>query len=177
MRSFVILDRDGVINADSPNYIKSIEEWRPLTGSLEAIGQLSSAGYQIFVATNQAGISRGKLSLETLHDIHLQMNIEVENHGGKIDGIQFCPHHPDQQCECRKPKPGMLFRLAKDHNLDLANGYFVGDSLTDLQAAKAAGCKGVLVLTGNGKKTRTLMSTAALVHSDLAAFVEDLLNS
>ena len=176
MTPFVILDRDGVINFESPNYIKSIEEWRPLAGSLEAIAQLSSAGYQVFVATNQAGVARGKLSLETLHAIHQRMIVEVENYGGKIDGIQYCPHHPDEQCKCRKPKPGMLFRLARDHKLDLANGYFVGDSMTDLQAAKSAGCKGVLVLSGNTPKVHTLIPSYTLVYSDLAAFVNELLD-
>ena len=139
MPAFVILDRDGVINEDSPNYIKSVDEWIPVPGSLQAIAKLTEAGYKVFIATNQAGIGRGKLTLVTLKKIHERMSIEIERFGGKIEDIQFCPHHPDDKCDCRKPKPGMLTNLAKTHDLDLTQGYFVGDSMKDLLAAEAAG--------------------------------------
>ena len=172
---FVILDRDGVINVDSPDYIKSAEEWQPLPGSLEAIARLTTAGYQIFVATNQAGIARGKLSLMALDVIHKRMLREVERHGGKIRDIQYCPHHPCDHCECRKPKPGMLVRLAEIHDLDLSQGYFVGDSLKDLKTAEAAGCKGVLVCSDNEQHALTLKLADGRVHADLAAFVDEIL--
>ena len=138
MAPFVILDRDGVINADSPDYIKSASEWLPLPGSVEAIARLTAAGCQVFVATNQAGIARGKLSLAALEAIHQRMIAEVADAGGLIVDIQYCPHHPDDQCQCRKPQPGMLLTLAARHDLDLREGYFVGDSAKDLEAAAAA---------------------------------------
>ena len=175
MASFVILDRDGVINAESPEYIKSPDEWEPLPGSLDAIARLTKAGFQVFVATNQAGIARGKLSLVELDIIHQRMLNEVEQLGGRIVDIRYCPHHPDDHCNCRKPAPGMLLDLAKIYNLDLSMGHFVGDSIKDLQAAKAAGCKGVLVLSGNGHESLKLFPDFKPVHKDLASFASQLL--
>ena len=175
MPAFVILDRDGVINEDSPNYIKSVDEWIPIPGSLQAIAKLTEAGYKVFIATNQAGIGRGKLTLVTLKKIHERMTSEVERFGGKIEDIQFCPHHPHDKCDCRKPKPGMLTNLAKAHDLDLTQGYFVGDSMKDLLAAEAAGCTGVLVLSGTGQRTLELCPGYKPAHLDLAAFVDSLL--
>ena len=171
---FVILDRDGVINEDSPDYIKSPDEWIPIPGSIDAIRRLTKQGYDIYVATNQAGVARGRLTLEALLDIHRKMLDAVETAGGRIRDIRFCPHHPDDGCPCRKPRPGMLEDLAETHRLDLASGYYVGDSLTDLSAAEAAGCTGVLVLTGKGHETRRLRPRHEPVHADLAAFARAL---
>ena len=175
MPAFVILDRDGVINEDSPNYIKSVDEWIPIPGSLQAIAKLTEAGYKVFIATNQAGIGRGKLTLVTLKKIHERMTSEVERFGGKIEDIQFCPHHSQGTCECRKPKPGMLTNLATIHDLDLSQGYFVGDSMKDLLASEAVGCTGVLVLSGNGHQTLKLRPGYEPAHPNLAAFVDTLL--
>ena len=177
MTPFIILDRDGVINAESADYIKSVDEWRPLPGSIEAIAQLTTSGYDVFVATNQAGIAKGKMSLEDLSSIHQLMLSEVERAGGRIIDIQYCPHHPNDNCKCRKPKPGMLFRLAEVYGLNLELGYFVGDSMKDLQAAKEAGCNGVLVLSGNGVETFSKVPEHTRVHANLAAFVKELLSA
>lgn len=174
MTTSIILDRDGVINQDSPHYIKSADEWLPIPGSLEAIALLTNAGYHVYVATNQAGIARGKLSLQSLQHIHEKMYATVEKAGGKISDLRFCPHHPDDDCECRKPKPGLLLQLANAHQLTLAQSYFVGDSLKDLLAAEAAGCTGVLVLTGNGKETHQKQPTHEPVFADLLAFAHSM---
>lgn len=175
MPPFVILDRDGVINEDSPNYIKNADEWIAVPGSLDAIARLHQSGYQVFVATNQAGINRGILTLEDLESIHRKMHNEVNAAGGKITAVEFCPHHPDDNCRCRKPKPGLLNNLAKAHDLDLATGYFVGDSSKDLQAADAAGCPGILVLSGNGRQTLGQHPGYESVFENLASFVDTLL--
>ena len=175
MTPFVILDRDGVINEDSPDYIKSPEEWIPVDGSVEAIAALTRAGIAVYVATNQAGVPRGKLTLTSLTSIHQKMLGRITAAGGEIKEIACCLHHPDDGCECRKPKPGMLLGLAQRHELDLSQGYFVGDSTKDLEAATAAGCTGILVLTGNGQATLRENSAYHPVFSDLAAFVQYLL--
>ena len=172
----VILDRDGVINYDSPDYIKSADEWHPIPGSLEAIALLTQAGVAVYVATNQAGVARGKLSAIALHDIHQKMLASVEATGGKIIDVKFCPHHPDDGCDCRKPKPGLLKQLAQDHQLTLSQCYFVGDSLKDLRAAEAAGCIGVLVLTGNGEETQHLRPRHQPVFDDLMAFARSIVD-
>lgn len=168
----VILDRDGVINFDSPDYIKSVAEWRPIPGSLEAIARLSAAGASVFVATNQAGIARGKLSSDALADIHAEMIGRLEAVGGSLAGIEFCPHHPDDDCQCRKPAPGMLERIGERSGLPIAGEPFVGDSLKDIEAAEAAGCRPVLVLTGNGETTWHQRSDLVDVYPDLASFVD-----
>jgi D-glycero-D-manno-heptose 1,7-bisphosphate phosphatase len=176
MKNFVILDRDGVINEDSPDYIKSAQEWVPLEGALEALALLKSHNVTVFVATNQAGIARGKLTLNALEGIHKKMCDTVIANGGEIRDIKFCPHHPNDECHCRKPNPGMLEELAKTHKLDLAKGYYVGDSLKDLRAAETAGCTGVLVLTGNGEETLHIRPHHEPVHSDLLSFAQSLVN-
>ena len=173
MADFVILDRDGVINEDSPDYIKSPDEWVPMPGSLEAIALLGQHGINVFVATNQAGIARGKLTIDNLLAIHDKMRNEVEAAGGKIAGIRFCPHHPDEQCRCRKPRPGLLEQLAGSHGLDLTTGDYVGDSLTDLRAAEAANCRGILVLTGNGEQTHHLRPHHEPIYDNLLAYAKD----
>ena len=173
MAEFVILDRDGVINEDSPDYIKSPDEWHAVPGSLEAIALLTQNHVQVFVATNQAGIARGKLTQESLEAIHEKMFREVEAAGGKIVDLRYCPHHPSEQCECRKPKPGLLRFLADAHDLDLTSGDYVGDSLKDLRAAEAAHCRGILVLTGNGEETNHLRPHHEPVFENLLAYAQD----
>lgn len=143
--SVIILDRDGVINHDSPHYIKSPEEFVFLPGSLEAIRKFTTAGYQIGIATNQSGIGRGYYSEETLNQIHLKMLHSIQSHGGKIFDIAFCPHLPTDDCGCRKPKPGLLITLAKKINASLKDIIFIGDKLSDLKAAEVAGTQSILV--------------------------------
>lgn len=151
--SYIILDRDGVINYDSDQYIKSPDEWLPIPRSLEAIALLNRAGFRVLVATNQSGVARGYYDLETLDQIHEKMMRELAAVGGYVEEIFFCPHHPDENCHCRKPKPGLLQQIQAKYPLVLAETYFIGDSLADLGAAEAAGCKSLLVKTGNGIKT------------------------
>lgn len=177
MAAFVILDRDGVINEDSPAYIKSPEAWRPVPGSLEAIALLTQKGFDIYVATNQSGIARGLLPPELLTAIHDRMLRAVKDAGGHITDIRFCPHHPRDKCRCRKPKPGMLLDLAASHGLNLAGSPFVGDSLRDLECAEAAGCLPVLVRTGNGEQTLSQRPGHQPVYDDLLAFAQALVSS
>ncbi len=153
MPKLVILDRDGVINHDSSKFIKSPDEWKPIAGSLEAIAQLSQNGYRIAVATNQSGLARGLLDMATLNQIHDKMHKAVQATGGRIDAIFYCPHGPDDECECRKPKIGMLEEISKRYGADLNKVTAIGDSLRDIQAFASAGCKPILVKTGNGKST------------------------
>jgi len=170
----IILDRDGVINQDSPDYIKSANEWLPLPGSIEAIAELCGKGYDIYVATNQAGLARGLFTQEALNEMHQKLNKMVEEKGGRIAGIFFCPHHPDADCPCRKPRPGLLQQIQESAGKAVANQPFVGDSLKDLQAALEIGAKPVLVRTGNGTETETrlgkLNDPRIEVYDDLAAF-------
>ena len=168
----VILDRDGTINHDSDQYIKSPAEWKPIKGSLEAIARLSQNGWRVVVATNQSGIGRGLFEMATLNAIHDTMHRAVHQAGGRIDAIFFCPHAGDANCECRKPKPGMLLEIAKRMNVELEGVPVVGDSLRDLQAAAAAGARPVLVLTGKGRKTRDAggLPAGTAIYPDLAAF-------
>ena len=179
----VILDRDGVINQESPDFIKTPEEWIPIKGSLEAIAQLSQAGYDVVVLTNQSGVGRGLLSADMLGQIHVRMIDYVQQLGGKIQSVLFCPHRPDEGCTCRKPGTGMYDELAERLKTSFAGVYSVGDSLRDLQAAHSAGASPVLVRTGNGRKTLQLLNegdSADLkdvpVFPNLAKFVNALLN-
>jgi D-glycero-D-manno-heptose 1,7-bisphosphate phosphatase len=151
--SIIVLDRDGVINQDSPNYIKSAEEWLPLPGSIEAIAMLCRKGYRIYIATNQAGLARGLFAPTALEAMHQKLKRLVGAQGGAIAGVYFCPHHPDDQCACRKPLPGLLEQIQASAGTSIKGMPFVGDSLKDLQAALAIGAKPVLVRTGNGLKT------------------------
>lgn len=150
---YVLLDRDGVINEDSGDFIKSADEWLPIKGSLEAIALLNKHGYQVVVITNQSGVGRGHYSDAALTEMHLKMIRMVEALGGKISHIYYCPHLPEADCKCRKPKPGMLEQFGKDAEVDLTDIYFIGDSLRDIEAGIAAGAKPLLVKTGNGRKT------------------------
>jgi D-glycero-D-manno-heptose 1,7-bisphosphate phosphatase len=174
----VILDRDGVINFDSPNYIKSPAEWKAIPGSPEAIARLNQAGYRVVVATNQSGVGRQLFDMDTLNAIHEKMHKTVAAAGGRIDAIFFCPHPADSSCDCRKPKPGMFERIAACYNIDLTSVPAVGDSLRDLQAAAAAGALPMLVLTGKGEKTLADgdLPEDTLVFKDLAAAIDDLIS-
>lgn len=168
----VILDRDGVINEDSPDFIKSVAEWQPVPGSLEAIALLCQAGYRVFVCSNQSGIGLGLLDFDALFAIHEKMQRALAELGGRIDGIFFAPEHPDQASEMRKPAPGMLKDLARRLNVSLDGVPFVGDSGGDLEAARAAGARPILVRSGNGKRTETKHSAANVeVFDDLLSFV------
>ncbi len=173
----IILDRDGVINEDSDDFIKSPEEFIPLPGSLEAMARLSRAGYTIAVATNQSGIARAYFDIDTLNRIHEKFYQLLAAHGGEVGGIFYCPHGPDDGCDCRKPKPGLLLDIKARFNTVMQDVPLVGDSLRDLQAARSVGAKPVLVRTGKGE--RTLMQDEGLegvpVYDDLSAFVDDLL--
>lgn len=143
----VLIDRDGVINRDSIEYIKSVEEWEPLPGSLEAIADLTHAGFTVAVVTNQSGIGRGLLTEQTLAAIHAAMREAVQAAGGRIAGIHYCPHLPDDGCDCRKPRPGLLHRAADALGLPLAGAPFIGDKISDVEAAHAAGARPILVGT------------------------------
>jgi len=173
----IILDRDGVINQDSDAYIKSPPEWIALPGSVEAIAQLNQAGYRVVVITNQSAIARGLLDLSTLARIHQKLRRQVAEAGGLIDAVFFCPHGPKDNCACRKPKPGMFLDLQERLHLSLEGVPAVGDSLRDVQAAQAVGCRPILVKTGKGMET--LHAGVGLegvdVYNDLASVVEALL--
>lgn len=149
----IVFDRDGVINADSPDYIKSPDEWHALPHALHALARLYKAGYKLVIATNQSGIARKLFDEKILEKIHKKMLKEIENAGGKIEAIFICPHGPEDNCDCRKPKPGLLIKIGKHFHLAPSRILTIGDSLRDIQAAKTFGAKAVLVLTGNGKKT------------------------
>jgi D-glycero-D-manno-heptose 1,7-bisphosphate phosphatase len=149
----IVLDRDGVINEDSALYIRSLRDWRPIPGSIEAIGDLCRAGFSVVVASNQSGIGRGLLDEATLYKIHGALRDAVRAAGGDLMGIYYCPHVPDENCDCRKPKPGLLDQIAADFGGSLAGAMMVGDSLRDLQSGVARGLQPVLVRTGKGRQT------------------------
>ncbi|MGZ8203327.1 MAG: D-glycero-beta-D-manno-heptose 1,7-bisphosphate 7-phosphatase [Burkholderiales bacterium] len=173
----VILDRDGVINFDSAQFIKAPAEWKPIPGSLEAIARLNQAGFRVVVASNQSGVGRGLLDMSTLNEINGKMHKALAVVGGRIDAVFYCPHASDADCECRKPKPGMLLEIARRFNVDLVGVASVGDSLRDLQAAVAVGAQPFLVLTGKGSKTAETggLSEGTIVVEDLAAAVAHIL--
>ena len=150
---YILLDRDGVINHDSDAFIKSPDEWQPIEGSLEAIALLNLAGFKVIIVTNQSGVAKGLLDENMLANIHSKMIQLVNNKGGDIEAIYYCPHGADSDCECRKPKPGMLETFAKDFDVTLSTITVIGDSLRDLQAAEAVGAEPILVKTGKGQIT------------------------
>jgi D-glycero-D-manno-heptose 1,7-bisphosphate phosphatase len=152
---YVLLDRDGVINHDSDQFIKSPEEWHPIPGSLEAIALLNQHGFEVAVVSNQSGLARGLFDQATLADIHAKMQQMAGEKGGKISAIYFCPHGPDDGCDCRKPKPGMLKKFASDFHIQLSDLTLIGDSIVDIQVARAVAAKPMLVRTGKGQKTLT----------------------
>ncbi|HEY7902586.1 MAG TPA: D-glycero-beta-D-manno-heptose 1,7-bisphosphate 7-phosphatase [Casimicrobiaceae bacterium] len=149
----IVLDRDGVINQDSDQFIKTPAEWIALPGSLEAIARLNQAGFRVVVATNQSGIGRGLFDIGTLNAIHNKMHRALAQHGGRIDAVFFCPHTGDSQCDCRKPRPGMLREIGRRFGVDMAGVPALGDGLRDLEAAAAVDAQPMLVLTGKGEKT------------------------
>ena len=173
----VILDRDGVINYDSPSYIKSPDEWKPIPGSLEAIARLNQAGYHVVVATNQSGVSRGLFEMATLNAINDKMHRALGQVGGRIDAIFFCPHAQDAGCNCRKPRPGLLEEIARRFNVNLKGVPSIGDGLRDLEASAAVGAEPILVLTGKGQKTRqeAALPPGTLIFADLAEAVKSLI--
>ena len=152
-RELIILDRDGVINRDSKEFVKSPDEWLPLPGSIEAIARLSKAGFTLAVASNQSGLARGLFDRGALDAMHDKMHRLVNEAGGRIDRIVICPHGPDDDCDCRKPKPGLFIQLGQHYGQSLQGVLAVGDSLRDLEAANAVGARPVLVRTGNGAET------------------------
>lgn len=173
----LILDRDGVINQDSDAYIKSLEEWIPIPGSIEAIAQLSKAGWTVAVATNQSGIARGYYDLATLEAMHARLRMLVAEQGGEVGLIVYCPHGPDEGCACRKPKPGMLITIAAHYHVNLAGVWFVGDSKGDLEAALTVDAQPILVKTGKGEKTLSKgIPEGALIFDDLAAIARELIH-
>lgn len=172
----IILDRDGVINFDSDSYIKSPDEWIAIPGSIEAIADLSKAGHTIVVATNQSGLNRQLYTLKTLQKIHQKMFSAVEALDGKIEKIYFCPHRPDENCLCRKPKPGMLLQIQKDFNVTHDDMIFVGDSDRDYYAAKAIDCEFILVKTGNGEKTAIQLHHITYSFDNLSSFSAALIS-
>jgi D-glycero-D-manno-heptose 1,7-bisphosphate phosphatase len=175
----IILDRDGVINHDSPHFIKSPAEWIPIPGSLEAIARLNQAGYRVVVASNQSGIARELFDMTTLNAIHQKMHASAQQVGADIDAIFFCPHAAIDNCDCRKPKSGMFEEISKRFKLSLKGVPTVGDSLRDLQAGFNSGCLPYLVLTGKGEKTRATggLPPGTQVFPDLASMVNVLLKT
>lgn len=175
MARLLILDRDGVINEESAEFIKSPQEWKPLPGSLHALGAATRAGYRIMVVSNQSGLARGLFGIEDLHRIHRRLLREAAVHGGTVDAFLFCPHGPREGCDCRKPQPGLVHAAAQRSGLPLGEAVMVGDRASDLAAAQAAGVHATLVLTGHGAETaRTLRDAAIPVFADLADAVRAL---
>jgi D-glycero-D-manno-heptose 1,7-bisphosphate phosphatase len=172
----VILDRDGVINQDSDQFIKNTTEWKPIPGSLEAIAKLNHAGFRVVVASNQSGIGRGLLDMGALNAINDKMYRVLAQVGGRIDALFYCPHAADANCDCRKPKPGMFIDIAQRFNVDLAGVSSVGDSLRDLQAAATAGAQPMLVLTGKGARTKAAggLPQGTPMFADLAEAVRHI---
>ena len=154
----VILDRDGVINQDSEQFIKSREEWQPLPGSIEAIARLNRAGFTVMVATNQSGLGRGLFTADDLHGMHHKMRTLIASAGGDLGGVYFCPHTPEDNCNCRKPLPGLLDTIMADLGLDSLTAVpLVGDSIRDLEAGLARGCTPLLVRTGKGRQAEAAL--------------------
>jgi D-glycero-D-manno-heptose 1,7-bisphosphate phosphatase len=175
----VILDRDGTINEDSDEYVKSPSEWQPLPGALEAIARLNHAGWHVVVATNQSGLGRGLFDVASLNAMHAKMYSMLAAVGGRVDAVFYCPHAPDEACRCRKPEPGLFEQIAERYGVDIHGIPAVGDSQRDLLAAVTAGCEPHLVLTGkastlNGRALPEGYPATTVVHQDLAAFAEYL---
>ena len=174
----VVLDRDGVINHDSDAFIKSAEEWHTIDGSAEAIGRLTLAGFTVVVATNQSGLGRGLFDKAALTEIHQKMRDRVGVYGGVIQSILFCPHVPEDNCECRKPKAGLLLQVAAEFGIGLADTPVIGDSMRDIDAATSVGARPLLVLTGNGSETAAALNASGRdveVFASLAEAVNTLI--
>lgn len=174
--SLVILDRDGVINEDSDQFIRSVADWQAVPGSLEAIARLNQAGFEVVVFTNQSGVARGYFDAAMLEQIHQHMLAQLAAVGGRLQGIYHCPHGPDDGCDCRKPQPGLLHQIEKDLGRDLRGVPVIGDSLRDLEAAVAVGAQPLLVKTGKGLRTlQQPLPPNTTIFADLAAAVDHLL--
>jgi D-glycero-D-manno-heptose 1,7-bisphosphate phosphatase len=178
----VILDRDGTVNEDRDDFVKSPEEWLPLPGALEAISRLNHAGWHTVLATNQSGLGRGLFDMAMLNAMHARMNLLLAKQGGRIDAVFFCPHTIEDQCQCRKPLPGLMLQIGERYGLPLRDVPLVGDSLRDLQAGRAAGCPTHLVRTGKSASLDEAQIEAIVrqvpgtqVHADLAAFADALI--
>lgn len=167
----VILDRDGVINVDSDRFIKHPDEWQPIPGSLEAIALLNQAGFRVVVATNQSGVGRGLFDMVTLNAIHEKMMDALARVGGRIEAVFFCPHAQNAGCDCRKPAIGMFVEISQRYSMPLSRVPAIGDSLRDLEAARDAGARPILVLTGKGERTHAngMLPEGTLVFPDLLA--------
>ena len=180
--NLIILDRDGTINEDRDDFVKSADEWVPLPGALEAIARLNHAGWHTVIATNQSGLGRGLFDMAALNAMHAKMNAALASVGGRVGAVFFCPHAPEDQCSCRKPLPGLYEQIGERYGVDLHKVPVVGDSVRDLEAAVAAGCPPHLVRTGKGAEF-TDAQIAQLhqqfpglqVHADLAAFAESMI--
>lgn len=175
----VLIDRDGVINEDSPDYIKNADEWQPIPGSLEAIARLSRNGHRVCIVSNQSGLARGLFTIDDLNAMHQKLRAALERIGGEIEGIFFCPHAPEAGCDCRKPAPGLLLAAARRLGVDLRGVPFVGDSLSDILAARAVDAEPLLVLTGKGARTlrdHPDQIDPDAVFPDLAAAVDHLID-
>ena len=178
-RRLVILDRDGVINHDSKEYIRTPDEWLPIDGSVAAIARLSAAGFDVAVATNQSGVGRKYIDLPTLEAIHDKMRRAVREAGGDIEKVVYCPHHPDDGCDCRKPGIGLFQRLSRELGVSLDGVPIIGDSLRDIEAARAVGGRPMLVLTGNGVEAAAVLQRVGElpeVFTDLDAAVSAVLD-
>lgn len=177
--STIILDRDGVINQETGYFVKSVDEWQPIAGSYNAISRLTAAGMRVFVATNQSGIARGLYSARTLDDIHTLMLDGVRQAGGDIEAVYYCPHADEDDCDCRKPRPGMLMQIVAEHGVDPDQSLMVGDSIRDLQAANSAGIRPVWLTRDPDPValSRVLGDTASrvAVYPDLASFTDKFL--
>jgi histidinol-phosphate phosphatase family protein len=170
IKKAVFLDRDGVINADSPDYIKRWEEFRFLPGSLDAIRRLTENRYTVIVITNQSAVGREMISLDTLNDIHGRMCRKIAETGGRITDIFFCPHHPDEGCACRKPKPGMILKAAEKHAIDLTRAWMIGDSAKDVECGLRAGCRGTILLkTGKWEQAQQELEAKGIAKNSTAA--------
>jgi D-glycero-D-manno-heptose 1,7-bisphosphate phosphatase len=173
----VMIDRDGVINEDSDDFIKSVAEWRPIEGSLEAIADLHRAGRRIAIVTNQSGVGRGLFDEQTLAAIHHHMRERVRAAGGELSGIFYCPHLPEDGCDCRKPRPGMFRALERELGVSVIGAPYIGDRLSDIEAAQAVGARPMLVRTGTGAMTEALLAERNVaVFDDLRAAVRSLLD-
>ena len=175
----VILDRDGVINYDSDHFIKNPDEWKPIPGSLEAIARFNQAGYRVVIATNQSGIGRGLFDMAMLNAIHDKLYRALAQVGGRIDALFYCPHAADLNCQCRKPRPGMLEEIGRRFNTSLQGVPAIGDALRDLEAAAAVGAQPMLVLTGKGTRTQASggLPQGTQVFKDLAEVAKQVLQS
>ncbi|WP_088286551.1 D-glycero-beta-D-manno-heptose 1,7-bisphosphate 7-phosphatase [Ideonella sp. A 288] len=178
----LILGRDGILNAYRDDHVKSPHEWHPVPGALEAVARLNHAGWHAVVATNQSGIGRGMIDMASVNAVHAHMNQCLAAVGGRLDAVFFCPHTPEDHCDCRKPLPGLMVEIGRRYGIDLHNVPMVADTLRDLQAAHAAGCEPHLVCSGraaaldDGQIARIVEQVpATLVHSDLGAFAEHML--